>query len=1072
MWIEGNQEIRPITNVNLELMETLKGELDNKTAQISLAKFLRHNVGLTTELMMGVLLEPFQEIMIRAFFDRNFSMLVYGRGLGKTLTYKDSSMVITKKDGLISIKELFKDLYFGQDEYWLEFPEIELWNGESWQKTNKILVQPTKRCQKIITKSGYSLEGSTNHKIQVFNTESREIVWKVFNEIKEGDLACISRKPDELKKETPEREADECYLMGLISGDGNISPGSSRSRITNNDSEIGDFLVGKFGCSRPKIREGESPEFHLKSRIINPLMEKYNCVRGYSESKLIPSEILKNRERTRYFLMGLFDSDGFCSPTITSVCVASTCFQKIQQVQVALLRFGIISKLKSIVAKHTKLGMFYTLIISGADFHLFFKEIGFRLTRKANRYLIHKNKSVNTNIDLIYNIIPLIFELKKLAKYKLLDSPWFGTGKIPIFKNKVNCSYAILKRSLDAFDRAENSEYLKQTHQYILLSKIYNNYFFFDPIVSISEPFEENCIDFNIPEGHKYWANGFVNHNTFLAAIYCLLKCVFEPGTRIVIASINFRTARRIFSEIERFTQGPNATLMRQCLGKLSRRADEFEWQINGGKITAIPLNGEKVRGIRADTLILDEFLLLPEQIISNVLMPFLSSPRGIAERGRIRQVENELIEGGLLHEDNRMIFENTSQMIALSSASYTFEHLYKVYSQWSHLIDYPSDNELTENDRGQMPPTYFIGQMSYEAAPPHMVDYGLIDAAKNGGSSHASFLREYCARFIDGGDGFFSPVKMNQVTFPDGEKPTTKIIGDSDPNKIYILGIDPNVNASQKSDYFAMCLIEAEVGSLDHGTVVHNYQLAAGTVNDHIRYFCYLLTRFNIKLIIGDNQGLSQFLDACNSSKLFQELKLKMNIFDPDIDILEVGEKYEKMLQNAINLYAPESGKMAVSQVFSNDWISQSNDYLQACIDHKRIWFASRAGSHPDSLDMIFEASSVPVELVWPKGELEIADTEVDTKVLGLRDLSDRQDDLIKDLKEQCANIEVSTTAKGSRTFDLPVHLRNVKSAHRPRKDNYSALLLANWGLKIYKEICDPNKKKVRREFTPILLY
>ena len=38
--------------------------------------------------------------------------------------------------------------------------------------------------------------------------------------------------------------------------------------------------------------------------------------------------------------------------------------------------------------------------------------------------------------------------------------------------------------------------------------------------------------------------------------------------------------------------------------------------------------------------------------------------------------------------EEQRMVFENDSKMIALSSASYTFENLYKTYKEWTDKIN------------------------------------------------------------------------------------------------------------------------------------------------------------------------------------------------------------------------------------------------------------------------------------------------------------------------------------------------------------------------------------------------
>ena len=62
-----------------------------------------------------------------------------------------------------------------------------------------------------------------------------------------------------------------------------------------------------------------------------------------------------------------------------------------------------------------------------------------------------------------------------------------------------------------------------------------------------------------------------------------------------------------------------------------------------------------------------------------------------------------------------------------------------------------------------------------------------------------------------------------------------------------------------------------------------------------------------------------------------------------------------------------------------------------------------------------------------------------------------ERQDELVYQVKRQCALVEVKTTARGTQTFDLPQHLKRSTSATRARKDNYTTLMLANWALKSY---------------------
>ena len=151
---------------------------------------------------------------------------------------------------------------------------------------------------------------------------------------------------------------------------------------------------------------------------------------------------------------------------------------------------------------------------------------------------------------------------------------------------------------------------------------------------------------------------------TFIASVFCFLQCIFNPGTKILIAGPTFRTARFIFNNLEKIVSSKGAELLRQAFAaKPSKRNDQFEWSINGGTITAIPLNGEKIRGFRANILLLDEFLLLPEELINTVLMPFLVAPQNMKERLEIRGIEDELIKKGKMKDEDRMEFENNSKI-------------------------------------------------------------------------------------------------------------------------------------------------------------------------------------------------------------------------------------------------------------------------------------------------------------------------------------------------------------------------------------------------------------------------
>ena len=459
-----------------------------------------------------------------------------------------------------------------------------------------------------------------------------------------------------------------------------------------------------------------------------------------------------------------------------------------------------------------------------------------------------------------------------------------------------------------------------------------------------------------------------------------------------------------------------------QAFGAKSKRNDQFKWDINGGTITAIPLSGEKIRGFRANVLVLDEYLLLPEDLIKTVLMPFLVAPQDMKQRIEIREMEDGLISKGKMKEEQRMVFENDSKMIALSSASYTFENLYKQYKEWTDKI-YSSESGAAD---------YFISQMGFEALPEHMIDTTIIEEAQNGGQSHSSFLREYCAQFTDGSDSYFSAKKMHLCTVPDGESPTTKITGDK--GKKYILGIDPSFSNSPTSDYFAMSILELDEET-GQSTLVHSYAVAGGDLRDHIRYMYHVVTNFNLEMIVIDNAGY-QFIDSCNENGLFRSSKIELKFFDfrSDLD----GEDYEKELLKARRAYNKENKVICFKQVFASEWLRKANEHLQASIDHRKIWFASKTIANPEAFNK-YSSQRITLKNINEPTVLEFIES---------------QDALVYQTKKQCTLVEVKTTARGTQTFDLPQHLKRSTSASRARKDNYTTLMLANWGAKCYSNM------------------
>jgi hypothetical protein len=1037
MWYSPTKYDKPIEDVN-KLIANIKGELEEKEARILLAKFLYRNLGITTELLTGIRLYPDQIINIKGMLQSNYTMCVWGRGLGKCALYADDTKLLTKDDGLISITDLVPDIDFSLGERWIEIPKRLLWNGEKYVEVTKVLVQPRIPATKVTTRCGYSFSGSTRHLIRVWNKESLSPEWKRYSELTTEDFVCISRNHLPESSPVKDLEKNEAYLIGLLLGNGSMS--SNGFSITSEDEEILRF-VEKYPVGKRCLdtRTANTYSINFKDDFIEYLTKKYDLKPADCYHKEIPKSVLINKELSKACLQGLLDTNGFSSKDILNVEFCSTSVKMAKQVHLLLSLFGIVGKMRE-KKTNSHFGKAFVINLFGKDVVNFHNSIGFRLSRKRDNIQGLLGTQLNTNID----IIPGAKEYcqknikSKIRLPKLLSDKW--RNKIRRKDNQIDISYATLEKYRDFFKEvsADALEIRK-------LNSVIDNNYFFDKIESIEDLGTQNCIDFNVPDGECYWGNGFINHNTFSAAMFCILQSIFFPKSSILIAGPTFRTARFIFNHIEKICDSPDAQLLFQAMGVKSKRNDEFKWSINGGQIIAIPLNGEKIRGFRANVLVIDEFLLMNEELVERVLMPYLVAPQDIKERQLIREKEDELIRRGVLKESERIKFDNSAKMIGLSSASYTCEYLYKKYDEFVKQIY--SDAMPEEGAK------YFVSQLSWDSVPSDRIDKSIIEMAKGNEAHQATFQREYGGQFIDGSESYFSMKKMIECTVPDGEEPTLLLKGAKD--KKYILSIDPNFSNSPTADNFAMCVMEIDDDKIAEGkisgTVVHNYSKCGKDLKEHIKYFYYILKNFNVEMIIIDYAGY-QFIEAANENELFKRDGIEIKIFDfyPEKD----GAELEAELRNARRTLNKEIHRIAFTQYFTTDFIRKGNENLQGAIDYKKLWFGSGIKASSSSFERAIDAK-VDLSLV---GEDDASD------------LIDTQELLVKSMKYECASIEVKSTAKGTQSFDLPQIMRRDTSASRMRRDSYTALMLAVWGLKCWNDIQRIPKEDVGT-FSPIFL-
>lgn len=132
-----------------------------------------------------------------------------------------------------------------------------------------------------------------------------------------------------------------------------------------------------------------------------------------------------------------------------------------------------------------------------------------------------------------------------------------------------------------------------------------------------------------------FWSNVFIFiacrgiGKTFLSAIYCVIRCILYPGTRICIAS---------------GTRGQAILVLEKIIQELKPRSPELCAEINeketkinntvglivfhNTSVIKVVTAGESARGNRANVLLLDEYRLIPKSVIDTILDKFLNYRR------------------------------------------------------------------------------------------------------------------------------------------------------------------------------------------------------------------------------------------------------------------------------------------------------------------------------------------------------------------------------------------------------------------------------------------------------------
>lgn len=305
---------------------------------------------------------------------------------------------------------------------------------------------------------------------------------------------------------------------------------------------------------------------------------------------------------------------------------------------------------------------------------------------------------------------------------------------------------------------------------------------------------------------------------TFLIAVYCCIRCILYPGTKICIASGTRGQSVNVLEKIK-LEILPNSPLLQSEIKRLQISASDACIDFYNTSSIKVVTASDSARGNRANILICDEFRMISLDVIGTVLRKFLTAPR----------------MPGYLHKKQYAHLRERNKELYLSSAFYK--------SHWSYdkFEDY-AKNMLDDSK------SYFTCGFPYQLS----IKEGLLDEeAVRDEMTESNFNEirwsmEMCAEFWGDADGtFFNfesisgnrkiqyPMLPDELSIKLNDSRKVKILP-KQPGEKRILSVDLALMASKKNKNDASAIFINQLIPTKNGRYISNFVYTESSEGEH----------------------------------------------------------------------------------------------------------------------------------------------------------------------------------------------------------------------------------------------